>query len=242
MTTAVYVYAEHATLAGRVVAWDPKVKSEEELAEEKGEDIYHYAASEEDAIAQAREVLATPQTGPSHRHDAARCVLDHFGVEPDEDSIQYIAMGEPVTVVYVYAEGHARAGHVAPWNPARLNMQELAYGMGAKEMFRMIRAGLRGDVYAYAETEEGAIARARRVLATPQTGPSHKHDVARRVLEHFDEAEHDHEAPCCECGDRVTWDDEAERTGNGPWDESNEIWCQACWERVGMKQPEKETK
>ena len=135
MTTAVYVYGEGTTLAGRVVAWDPKIKSEEELAEEKGADAYRYAASEEEAIAQAREVLATPQAGPSHRHDAAR-----------------------------------------------------------------------------------------------------------RVLEHFDEAEHDHEAPCCECGDTVTWDDEAERTGAGPWDDGNAIWCQSCWERVGMNQPEKETK
>jgi hypothetical protein len=82
--TAVYVYAEHATLAGRVVAWDPKVKSEEELAEEKGDDIYQYAETEEEAIAQAREVLATPQAGPSHRHDAARCVLEHLGADQPE--------------------------------------------------------------------------------------------------------------------------------------------------------------
>jgi hypothetical protein len=131
--TAVYVYEEGTTLAGRVVAWDPKIKSEEELAEEKGDDIYHYAASEEEAIAQAREVLATPQTRPSHKHDVAQCVLDHLGAV-------------------------------------------------------------------------------------------------------------EHEAPCCECGDTVTWDDEAERAGAGPWDDGNAIWCQACWECVGMNQPEKGAK
>ena len=183
--TAVYVYAEHTTLAGRVVAWDPKIKSEEELAEEKGDDIYHYAASEEEAIARAQWALSEPSAFCSARSDA-REVLEHFGVEPENEApIQYIDMNKPATRVYVYAEGHARAGHVAPWNPARLNMQDLAFGMGAKEMFRMFRATLRGDVDVYAETEEEAIAQAREVLATPQTRPSHKHDTARRVLEYL---------------------------------------------------------
>jgi len=132
--TAVYVYAEHSMLAGCVVAWDPKVKSEEELVEEKGDDIYEYASSEEDAIDRARKVRAAKKTWASY--------------------------------------------------------------------YDRLTAG---DVLEYLGAEE-------------------------------------HEAPCCECGDRVTWDDEAERTGAGPWDESNAIWCQACWERVGMNQPEKETK
>jgi hypothetical protein len=89
MTTAVYVYAEGTTLAGRVVAWDPKIKSEAEFAEEKGDDIYHYADTEEEAIAQAREVLATPQAGPSHRRDAARCVLEYLGADqPDKETEQ----------------------------------------------------------------------------------------------------------------------------------------------------------
>ena len=185
MTTAVYVYAEHTTLAGRVVAWDPKVKSEEELAAEKGDDIYQYAASEEEAIARAQWALSEPSVFASSRNEA-REVLEHFGVEPENEApIQYIDMNKPVTVVYVYAEGHARAAHVAPWNPARLNMQDLAFGMGAKEMFRMFRATLRGDVDVYAETEEEAIAQAREVLATPQAGPSHKHDAAQCVLDHL---------------------------------------------------------
>ena len=185
MTTAVYVYEEGTTLAGRVVAWDPKIKSEEELAEEKGDDIYQYAASEEEAIARAQWALSEPSAFCSARSDA-REVLEHFGVEPENEApIQYIDMNKPATRVYVYAEGHARAGHVAPWNPARLNMQDLAFGMGAKEMFRMFRATLRGDVDVYAETEEEATARARRVLATPQAGPSHRHDAARCVLEHL---------------------------------------------------------
>lgn len=35
---------------------------------------------------------------------------------------------------------------------------------------------------------------------------------------------------CHVCGCEVSWSDDIDQHGNGPWDQNGDIWCDWCWE------------